>query len=559
MAKKETEKTVQGKKVLYSANQTPPKSVLIFSSLQQMLLLISIGMALPVSVARAADLDVAHSGSLLAAALLTMGVASILQTINGKFIGSGYQAFSACDSAAISACLLAAQAGGIPLVIGMTVFSSVAKFCLGSFAFKLRKLFPAEVTGTMVFILGINLVPTSFKYFIGSGETKHLVVAGATLLFMLACSLFIKPLKPYSALAGVVFGYILSIITGVFKISEFSALSGKAPVALPVYTELSYKFDAKMIIPFLIITFASVVDNIGDFSAIQKANDPDMQKPDWRSLERGARAGALATALLGLLGGSAQSTSTSNIGIASASGITSRKVAYVAGGMLIVISFFPGIMGVLSMIPEPVLGAVLMFSMCYIMSGGFSTLLSHELDDRKIFTVFLSIGAAVSTLIPGLYDFLPKSVSDILCSPMIMGVIVLIIVSVFGRIGTKKKFAFITGVSAPEVLALGEEITNVCKRWGTQKILPRKLQICLSALCEGIFEQNSDTKLQVSLVYDSMQIKLHIETAETELQEVAQTDASSLSIAVAMLPNMFDNVKTNWAGGKLTIDMEEDI
>ena len=188
------------KKLLYSSSQIPPKGPLFFSSLQHMLLIVSLGMALPISVARTAGLDLTLSTSLLAAALFSMGITGILQTIPGKYIGSGYQSMSVSDSAALAACIMAAQIGGIPLVLGMTIFSGILKAVLGSFTFNFRKLFPPEVTGTMIFILGISTLPTGLKYFLGTTlpdfDPNHLIVSVLTLLFMLACTLFIKPLKP---------------------------------------------------------------------------------------------------------------------------------------------------------------------------------------------------------------------------------------------------------------------------------------------------------------------------------------------------------------------------
>lgn len=63
----------------------------------------------------------------------------------------------------------------------------------------------------MIFILGINLIPTALKNFLGTtGDSMHLLVAVLTLLFMLSCTLFIRPLKPYTALLGIVFGFVLA-------------------------------------------------------------------------------------------------------------------------------------------------------------------------------------------------------------------------------------------------------------------------------------------------------------------------------------------------------------
>ena len=112
------------KTILYSSSQTPPRGPLFFSSLQHMLLVVSLGLALPVSVGRTVGLDLSQSTSLVSAALFAMGVTGILQTLPGRYIGSGYQSLSVSDSAALAACIMAAQIGGIPLVLGMTIFST---------------------------------------------------------------------------------------------------------------------------------------------------------------------------------------------------------------------------------------------------------------------------------------------------------------------------------------------------------------------------------------------------------------------------------------------------
>ena len=561
----ENAKKLNAKKtVLYSAGQVPPPAPLFFSALQHMLLILSLGMAMPVSIARAAGLDLNLSSSLLAAALFSMGLAGILQTVRTRFIGSGYQSLSVADSAALSACILAAEIGGVPLVLGMTIFSGLLRFVMGSFTYRLRRFFPAEVTGTMIFILGVNLVPTALKNFLGAPvggvyNYMHLLVAVLTLLFMLSCALFLKPLKPYTALLGIVFGFVLSAITGVFDPSSLSQIKDQAAVALPVYADLSYSFDLKVLIPFIVVTVAGVVDNIGDFSACQSADNPNFKKPDWRSIESGIRGNALGTALSGLMGGPIQSTATTNIGIAGASGITSRAVAYLACGMLMAASFFPGLTGVLSMIPTPVLGAVLLYSGCYIMAGGFGALSECVLDDRRIFTIFLSVFFAISTLIPGLYDFLPESVSTILVSPMVMGVCVLLITTLLSRIGARKVFSFVAGVGPMDIVALNDEIEKVCRERAVERKLMRRLQVCVDSLCEGVYEIDAKAQLHFTIRYDQQQIKLHITSRDAAIPENVLGSGGTLDIAMMMLKNMFDDVDAKAARGALTVNLNADL
>ena len=562
----EKAKSLKTKKVLlYSAEQTPPPAPLFFSSLQHMLLALSLGMAVPVSVARVAGLDLAHSASLLAAAFFTMGVATLFQTYPGKFLGCGYQSMSVSDSAALAACLLAAEIGGVSLVLGMIVFSGVLKLLMSGFTFRMRKFFPAEVTGTMIFILGINIIPSAFKNFLGTSvngtyDYMHLTVAIVTLIFMLACTLFIKPLKPYTALLGIGFGFVMAIVTGVFDISSFAQLSNSSLIALPIYMDLSYSFDYRALVPFIVVTIASVVDNIGDFTAVQSSNDVNFKKPNWKSIENGIRGASIGTIISGLAGGPVQSTATTNIGIANASGITSRMVAYVASAMLIVASFFPMITGALSMIPSPVLGAVLMYSGCYIMAGGFSALSSRELDDQRIFVIFLSIFFAVSTLMPGVYSFLPKAVAQVIVSPMVMGVAILMITTLLSRIGANKKFTFITGVTPEYIPALNKELESICKQWGTEREVLRKLEISLDGLCEAVAEMDPRANLFFKVDYDELQLKLHIASRDCVLQSPDDCDnISTLEVSLMMLNNMFDNVKTRWDAGTIVIDMEVDI
>lgn len=562
----EKAKSLKTKKVLlYSAEQTPPPAPLFFSSLQHMLLALSLGMAVPVSVARVAGLDLAHSASLLAAAFFTMGVAALFQTYPGKFLGCGYQSMSVSDSAALAACLLAAEIGGVSLVLGMIVFSGVLKLLMSGFTFRMRKFFPAEVTGTMIFILGINIIPSAFKNFLGTSvngtyDYMHLTVAIVTLIFMLACTLFIKPLKPYTALLGIGFGFVMAIVTGVFDVSSFAQLSNSSLIALPIYMDLSYSFDYRALVPFIVVTIASVVDNIGDFTAVQSSNDVNFKKPNWKSIENGIRGASIGTIISGLAGGPVQSTATTNIGIANASGITSRMVAYVASAMLIVASFFPMITGALSMIPSPVLGAVLMYSGCYIMAGGFSALSSRELDDQRIFVIFLSIFFAVSTLMPGVYSFLPKAVAQVIVSPMVMGVAILMITTLLSRIGANKKFTFITGVTPEYIPALNKELESICKQWGTEREVLRKLEISLDGLCEAVAEMDPRANLFFKVDYDELQLKLHIASRDCVLQSPDDSDnISTLEVSLMMLNNMFDNVKTRWDAGTIVIDMEVDI
>lgn len=125
-------KQLNKRTLLYNSGQTPPFKILFASALQHMIILLSMGMAVPVTIAKAAGLDLRLSGTLLALALFITGLTTILQSARFRLWESGYMGFAAVNSASISAGILAVNAGGIPLVLGMTIFSGVLGMILVS-------------------------------------------------------------------------------------------------------------------------------------------------------------------------------------------------------------------------------------------------------------------------------------------------------------------------------------------------------------------------------------------------------------------------------------------
>ncbi|MCE5284666.1 MAG: hypothetical protein LLG02_02285 [Pelosinus sp.] len=71
----------------------------------------------------------------------------------------------------------------------------------------------------------------------------------------------------------------------------------------------------------------------------------------------GMLAEATKTIFGGLIGGMAHTTCSANIGLALATGATSRVIAYAAGGIYIVLAFFPKLSVMFSIMPKPVMGA----------------------------------------------------------------------------------------------------------------------------------------------------------------------------------------------------------
>ena len=144
-----------------------------------------------------------------------------------------------------------------------------------------------------------------------------------------------------------------------------------------------------------------------------------------------------------------------------------------------------------------------------------------------------------------------------------MGVCILLLTTLLSRIGTKKVFTFIAGVKPTDILSLNIEIENVCKAHAVERNLMRRIQISIDSLCEAIFEINPQIKLQYTVRYDQQQIKIHIENSEGKLPEFAtggEDGAESiLDVTMMILQNMFDEVRSHFSNGKMSMDLNADL
>jgi xanthine permease XanP len=83
----------------------------------------------------------------------------------------------------------------------------------------------------------------------------------------------------------------------------------------------------------------------------------------------------------------ASDTSASNVALTKASGATSRAIAYAAGGLFILLAFFPKISGLLSAMPSPVMGAILIYVSSFMIVSGMQIILGSGMDTRKTFVI----------------------------------------------------------------------------------------------------------------------------------------------------------------------------
>ncbi|HJJ97217.1 MAG TPA: hypothetical protein O0X38_06245 [Methanocorpusculum sp.] len=110
--------------------------------------------------------------SSFSATLIGSGIATLLQAF--RYTGCGYIFPMVPNSSYLPASMLAATAGGLPLLYGMMIVSGFLEMLFSRLTRYFRILFPGEVIGVVMFMLGLAVIPFSFPLFFGSGDSSPL-------------------------------------------------------------------------------------------------------------------------------------------------------------------------------------------------------------------------------------------------------------------------------------------------------------------------------------------------------------------------------------------------
>lgn len=151
--------------LLYGLEEVPPTGARLGLAIQHVFVM-SVGWIFVVVLVTAIGGMAAQAESVIRFSMIASGIATILQARSGLF-GSGYLCLFSCGSAYLPAAILAGQAGGLPLIFGLTTVSGVSEGALARVIGRLRVLFPPEVTGLVVSMVGIQLIALACPRFLG--------------------------------------------------------------------------------------------------------------------------------------------------------------------------------------------------------------------------------------------------------------------------------------------------------------------------------------------------------------------------------------------------------
>lgn len=425
----------------------PFKKAWIFS-LQHVMAMCAGAVAVPLMVGEAAALSHSEIVFLISAGLFMAGIGTLIQTLGvKKFAGAKIPIIEGTSFAAVSGILaiIAGSTGGkeaaMTTVFGAVMVSGLFCLVIAPVFGKLIKFFPKVVTGTVVLVIGISIMPVGIKW-ITNGQAKPATMPQVALSFgvLLITLLLFKYIKGIwnsaSILLSIVIGTLISIP---FGMADFSAVSDAAWFSVNVPLKFGTpNFDISAMISMCLIMLVLMTESVGNMIAIHEMTDKEVTEDNIR---RGLIADGASTLLAGIFNTFPITPFAQNTGLVGLTGIKSRFVGVYAGAILLGLSFVPKFGAIIGAIPKQVLGGVgfAMFGM--VLVGGIRTLSKVQYDGTKNgVIVAVSVGLAMIPLANyGFYGMFPEWVQTIFHSGITTGSLSAVLLNIlFNVIGQEK-------------------------------------------------------------------------------------------------------------------------
>ncbi|MFT4009595.1 MAG: nucleobase:cation symporter-2 family protein [Nocardioidaceae bacterium] len=352
-----------------------PPVPLVGYGIQHILSMFGGVIAVPFIIGGAADLSATQIGTLVSAALLVSGLATILQTIGVPFVGSQLPLVQGISFASVSTMItiITTHGGGehgLRVVFGSIIVAAVIGFLIAPVFSKLVRFFPPVVTGSVITVIGISLIPAATGWVTNQGDTadaSSIALAAVGLGLVLVLSKVPK-VSRLAILLALVLGTIIAAIAG-----KTTWTGGDADiVGFPQpFLFGSPLFQVSAIVSMVIVILVIMVETTADVLAVGEVVGTTV---DNKRIAAGLRADMFASMLAPVLNSFPATAFAQNVGLVALSGIKSRYAVAAGGAVLALLGLSPILAAVVNLLPLAVLGGVGIVLFGSVTASGIRTL-----------------------------------------------------------------------------------------------------------------------------------------------------------------------------------------
>ncbi len=393
--------------------------------IQHMLAMYAGAIIVPLIVGGGLGLNQRELMYLVSIDLLMCGIATILQALTNRFFGIGLPVVLGCTFTAVGPMIAIGKQYGVSAVYGSIIAAGLFVVLFARVFGKLVKQFPPVVTGSVVTVIGVTLVPVAMNDMAGGvgskdfGSVSNLALAFGVLLFIIIMYRFFDGfIRSISILLGLLFGTAIAALMGKVSlqaVAQADWFHGVQPFYFGTPT-----FELTPVITMILVACVGIVEATGVYFALSDICKKEIGE---KELAKGYRAEGIAMVLGGIFNAFPYTTYSQNVGLVQLTGVRNRVVIYTCGGMLIVLGFIPKIAAVTTIIPKPVLGGAMLAMFGMVMAYGIKMLSSVNFAKQEnLLIVACSVGMGLGvTVVPTLFSQLPESVRILTDNGIVLG------------------------------------------------------------------------------------------------------------------------------------------
>ena len=421
--------------LLYRIEDRPNLQLSILLGFQHIVAAFGGIVAVPLVIGPAIGVDVRTTAMLVSATIFVAGLATIIQARGIYKIGAKLPCIMGTSFTFVGPAITVGTSMGLAGIFGATILGSFIEMILSRFIKPLMKFFPPVVTGTVVTLIGLTLVPVSMDWCAGGigsptyGSITNICIALMVMIIVVGFNIYGKGvLSSSSILIGMFVGYLACIPIGLVDFTPIKEASWIGLPGIPVILEHGIKFSLAGVAPFIIAYLVTTIETVGCLIAIGEASDI---KTSSEQLSKGVLADGLGSFLAGFFGVCPNTTFSQNIGLFPITKVSSRYVVIISGVIMMLLGIFPKLGALVASIPSPVLGGAGIVMFGVVAASGIKTLSKVNINNRNliIISVSIALGLGITTR-PELLTVLPESLKLLFGSGISTGTIFAVMLNI---------------------------------------------------------------------------------------------------------------------------------
>ncbi|QTD47002.1 nucleobase:cation symporter-2 family protein [Ottowia testudinis] len=469
----------------HPVDEVLPTGKLAALGLQHVLVMYAGAIAVPLIVGRALKLGPSEVALLISADLFCCGLVTLIQSFGAtQWFGIRLPVMMGVTFAAVGPMVAIANGNpgpdGARLLFGAIIGAGIISILIAPLVSRMLRFFPPVVTGTIIAVIGINLMRVGVNWIFGNpvGPTAPMVVApehaewlstvrssaavgqagfppvpqglalapttpnpayaalpgvavsAVVLVSILLIARFARGfVANISVLLGIVIGGIVATATGMMHFDKV-AKAKWFDVVLPFHFGMPI-FEPVMILTMVLVMIVVMIESTGMFLALGEMTGRKVDQP---ALARGLRTDGLGTLIGGIFNTFPYTSFSQNVGLVAVTGVKSRFVCVAAGIILVVLGLLPKMAALVESLPTVVLGGagLVMFGM--VAATGIRILggVDYTHNRNNALIVAISIGFGMIPLVaPRYLQWMPHAIHPLIESGILLASIAAVLLNLY--------------------------------------------------------------------------------------------------------------------------------